>query len=321
MDLIYTNSHREDIGVLHDFIFDLAFGADENDFELTIDSSNHCCDANSLVYMEGTEYGGIVDGIEVVTKDDRLTYTGRTWHGVLASKILEPDAGANYLVLSGEANAVIGTLISRVGLSDLFRASSENSGLTISNYSMRRYIDAYAGITKMLASVSGKLSFSYKDGHVVLSAAPIVDYTKDEQFDNDQVEMDVKKTFNPVNHMICLGKGELADRQVVHLYMNSAGNISETQTFFGLNEVTDVYENTNAESLDELKKGGREKLQESGSTDSVGMNFDAESTVYDIGDIVGARETITGVTVSEKITKKIVKIQGGEIDIEYKVGE
>ena len=32
MDLIYANNQMEDIGVLLDYEFDLAFGSDENDF-------------------------------------------------------------------------------------------------------------------------------------------------------------------------------------------------------------------------------------------------------------------------------------------------
>lgn len=322
MDLIHTNINREDVGVLKDYTFDLAFGSDENDFELTIDVNHHCCAADCLVYIEGTEYGGIIDGVRIVTRDDSLIYKGRTWHGILASKILQPDAGKDYLILSGEANAVIATLIERTGLSDLFVASEEDSGLTISNYSMNRYIGAYEGITKMLATVSGKLQFKVnQEGMVVLSALPAVDYTQDEQFDNDQVEMEIDKTYNHANHVICLGKGELAERQVVHLYMDAERNISETQTFFGMEEITVVYDNANAESLEELKQGGIDKLKESASSDSAKMDFDAESTVYDIGDIVGAKETVTGTYAQEKITKKIVNISQGLVNIEYKVGE
>lgn len=46
MDLIYTNVNREDVGVLKDYAFDLAFGSDENDFELTLDINQHCCDSD-----------------------------------------------------------------------------------------------------------------------------------------------------------------------------------------------------------------------------------------------------------------------------------
>lgn len=322
MDLIYTDANRADVGVLHDYTFDLAFGSDENDFELKVSTNNHCCGKGSLVYIEGTEYGGMVDSLKVVTKDEELIYKGRTWHGILASKILKPDSGKDYLVVSGEANTVIGTLLNRSGLTKLFVASSEDSGLTISNYSMNRYVDAYSGIVKMMETVSGKLQFKVnKEGMVVISAVPAVDYTLDEQFDSDQVEMEIETTYSAVNHLVCLGKGDLAQRQVVHLYTDAAGNISTIQTFKGLEEVEAVYDDSNAESLDELTSSGKEKLAEYAVANSVKITFPAEENIYDVGDIVGAKENMTGITAIEKITKKIVTISNGEVNIEYKVGE
>ena len=321
MDLIYTNTSREDVGVLKDYIFDLAFGSDENDFEITISSNKHCCEAKCLFYIEGTEYGGIVDGVRIVTKEQSLSYFGRTWHGVLDSKILEPDAGQDYLIVSGEANSVINRLIDRIGLSDLFESSPVDSGLTISNYKMDRYTTAYNGIKKMLESVSGKLQFSFRDGKVSVSAVPIVDYSQDEQFDNDQVEMDIKKTDNPTNHLVCLGKGELSERQVIHLYADAEGNISEHQTFTGIDEVAVKYDYSSVESLEELMKSGIAKLKELRSVNTAEIDFASESTVYDVGDIVGAKEIVTGTLVKEKITKKIVTIEKGKTNIEYKVGE
>lgn len=322
MDLIYTDKNHWDVGVLHDYTFDLAYGADENNFELTISTNKHCCEKGSLVYIEGTEYGGIVDGLKVITKDENLIYKGRTWHGILASKLLKPDAGADYLVLSGEANTVIDTLIKRCELAKLFVASSEDSGLTINNYSMNRYVDAYSGIVKMLDTVSAKLKFAVnKDGMVVVSAVPVVDYTKDEQFDADLVEMEIETSSASVNHLVCLGKGDLAARQVVHLYTDEKGNIGTTKVFTGLDEVEAVHDYPNVESIDELTSSGKEKLAEYAVSNSVKMDFPAENNTYDVGDIVGAKENVTGISAVEKITKKIVTISGGKVNIEYKVGE
>lgn len=321
MDLIYTNSNREDVGVLKDFTFDLAFGKNENDFELTVDINNNCCVPKGFVYIEATEYGGIVDKLKVKTKDDTLVYCGRTWSGVLGSKILQPDAGADYLTVSGEANTVINSLIERIGLTDIFIASAEDSGLEISGYKFDRYTDAYSGIIKMLDTVSGKLKFKFKNGKVEISALPLVDYSQDEQFDNDSVEMDIEKTYNPINHLICLGKGELANREILHLYADSDGNISETQTFIGIDERAAVYDYSNAESSEILKSSGISKLAEYVSEGKVQMDFDANTDNYDVGDILGSKEIKTGIFVKEKITKKIVTIKKDEINIEYKVGE
>lgn len=322
MDLIYTNKQREDVGVMKDYAFDLAFGSDENDFELVVDIKNHCCEPNCLVYIEGTEYGGIVDRINVVTKEDRLAYVGRTWHGILASKIITPNAGEDYLTVGNEeAYIIVADLIDKLGLSDLFIVEV-NPGHVIPSYSFDRYIDAYSGLKKMLASFSMKMRFSFKNGKVVISILPVVDYCKDEQFDNDQVGMTIEKAYNTTNHLICLGKGELATRQVVHLYKDADGNIGEIRTFTGLQEIVRVYDYPNVESLEELKKSGIENFQEELSAEeTVQMDFATEENIYDIGDIVGAKEITTGIYASEKITKKIVTINQGLVNIQYKVGE
>ncbi|MGD6877827.1 hypothetical protein [Bacillus infantis] len=321
MDLIYANEQKEDMGVLLDYSFDLAFGKDENDFELKVNRQNHCCEAGYFIYIEGTEYGGIVDAIEVDTEAEEVTYKGRTWHGILEHKVLCPNSGQDYLTVSGEANTIIGSLLSRVGLSDMFEASGEDSLIRITSYQFARYIDAYMGIRKMLVSVGAKLLFTYKDGKVVLSAVPLVDYSQDEQFDSDQVALKIQRTYNAINHVICLGSGNLKNRQVIHLYADENGNVSHTQSLRGIQEVVAVYDYANAESLEDLEAGGKEKIKESYAQNKVSMDFDAEGTVYDIDDIVGSKDIQTGIEVKESIAKKIVSINKGEININYKVGD
>ena len=271
--------------------------------------------------MEGTEYGGIVDAIQSKSDTQEVIYSGRTWQGILESKILEPDSGSDYLVLNGDANAVISALLTRMGLDELFEASSDVSGMTVRNYKMDRYIAGYTGIKKMLASVGGKLLFAFQADKVILSAVAVHDYTQDEQFDSDLVDFDVKKSYKTVNHLICLGKGELAERTVLHLYADKEGNISQTQTQFGLDEITAVYDYSSVESNDELVSGGMERLAELWKPDSLKIDFDDTTDNYDVGDIVGAVDNITGITISSKITKKIVTIKNGQITISYEVGE
>ena len=254
------------------------------------------------------------------TDAQEVTYTGRTWHGLLNSKIIEPDAGAGYLVLTGEANALLGALILRLGLGDLFTASGEDSGLTITGYKMNRYIAAYDGIRKMLRTENGKLRFTFADGKVVLSAHPRGDYTQDGDLDSDLVDLKVKRHYHPVNHLICLGRGELADREVIHLYVDADGKISKTQTFTGMDERAEVYDNSNAESLEDLENGGIDKLKELALADEVEASLDEGGAQYEVQDIVGATDNITGLTATAEITKKIVTIENGQITISYKVG-
>ena len=53
MDLIYTDAARHDIGILSGYSFDLAFGADENDFEckITLLFSKKSTNADIFVHL------------------------------------------------------------------------------------------------------------------------------------------------------------------------------------------------------------------------------------------------------------------------------
>ena len=478
MDLIYMNAAKEDVGVIADYTFDLAFGADENDFECVVDTGSHCCEAGFYLYYEGTEYGGVIDSIKVDTDKAEITYIGRTWHGLLESKVIEPlkatDAsgggatvhkggknlipypyhqttktlngvtftvndngtilvnGTNtgtytsqiyptvdiamglepnttytlsgcpsggtastyrlriiinyklagnvqymdygngvtfttpsnyvhsrimidvpvgatvenltfypqvevgekattyqpykslekeYLMLSGEANSVIGWLIDRMGLGALFKASEDDSGINVSNYKMNRYIGGYAGIRKMLKASGAKLNIAFKNGFVELSARPFVDYSKDEQFDTDMIDFVIQKNFKPLNHVICLGAGNLAEREIIHVYADASGEISEAQTITGVDEVAATYDNANAESSEALMQGGIDMIKASWGADKVDFDFDSNDETFDIGDVVGAVEFTTGISASSEITKKIVKIKDNTTTISYKVGE
>lgn len=320
MDLIYATGEMIDVGVMNNFKFDLAFGIDENNFELTTSTNNHVCREGYILYIENTEYGGIIRKIAVNTQIGELLYKGDTWHGIIAKKILEPDEGEDYLICNGDANIVLGALIERMNLSDLFRASTDVSSITIQNYKMNRYIDGYSGIKKMLAAFGGKLKLIFQNGFVILSAEPYADYSQDDEFDSSQIDFDIEKNYKPTNHVICLGRGDLKERTVIHLFTDSEGNISHVQSQFGLDEVTITYENANCESDEELENGGIELLKSEWNTDKLQINFDSTKT-YDIGDIVGARENVTGIFMAKEIVKKIVSIDDETVTISHKVGE
>ncbi|MCM1545053.1 MAG: siphovirus ReqiPepy6 Gp37-like family protein, partial [Ruminococcus sp.] len=223
MDLIYADSSREDIGILNEYSFDMAYGSDENNFECTIDRNEHCCHEGYFLYVENEEYGGIIDEIKVDTNKEEITYIGRTWHGILESKVICPDEGQDYAVFDGEANTVLRQIVDMLNLSSLFVVSSEISCIEISGYQMDRYITGYSGIMKMLKAFDAKLYIRWSNGMVELSATERYDYSQDEEFDASQVDFIIKKNFNPVNHIICLGQGNLKDRAVIHVFTDENG--------------------------------------------------------------------------------------------------
>ena len=319
MDLIYTDTNKIDVGVMKDYSFDLAFGEDENNFQLSITSDNNVCEEDGLVYIEGTEYGGIIDAVEVYTAEKTINYKGRTWHGILNTKIIQPDSGAAYYTVSGDANTILGTLITSLDLNGLFTASSASSGFTINSYSFKRYTGGYDGIVDMLQTVGAKLHIEWLNGVVQLSAVAAVDYGEDD-LSSDHIALHIQKTYNPVNHLICLGQGELAQRTVVHLYCDANGNISTTQTFTGMEEVANVFDFPNAESAEELQKEGKKKLKELNNSDEIEVSLD-DAYEFDVGDKITADDAITGITVSSRVLKKIVTIDRNQFLINYKVGE
>lgn len=320
MDLIYTNNRRIDQGVLSAYGFDLSFGASENDFELILSADSPVLDSGAIVYIEGTEYGGIVDSVKAATNGNTITYSGRTWHGCMNSKVISPDAGENYYTVSGDANTVLTTLISRLSLYDLFTVAEGLANINISRYQFNRYCKGYDGIRAMLAANGAKLKISWEDRTVCLSAVPVADYTES-PVDGDIATLTVKRQTNKVNHLICLGAGELAEREVLHLYVDRFGNIGTTQYYTGLDEYTDTYDYSNAESSDDLMKGGTDRLKELLDSDTADISINESNGItYDIGDIVGAKEYRSGVAVSAAVSQKIVKIQNGAIRTDYKTG-
>lgn len=225
MDLIYTDKNRKDIDVLSDYELDEAFGKNENNFSLKISLSEHCMEPGCVIYAENTEYGGIIDTLNPNTKDSTLTYKGRTWHGILNSKVLEPNTGEDYLILSGEANSVLKEIITRLKLNDVFSVSEEDSGIEIIHYQCSRYPCAYDEIRKMLYEFMGKLTINCQMKTVLLSVSPLYDYSADEEWDANQLDFTIEKNYHPVNHLICLGSGDLKDRHVIHLFTDENGGI------------------------------------------------------------------------------------------------
>ena len=320
MDLIYTNANRVDMGVLSSHALDLSYGARENDFKLTLGAEETTLEYGAFIYIENTEYGGIVDGMKTSSDIETISYSGRTWHGILNSKVIEPDPGADYLVVSGDANELLSMLIARMGLSALFVAPNTQSGVTVNNYKFHRYCKGYDGIRDMLGDNGAKLRIAWREKAVVLSAEPVTDYT-DDPVDGDMAALSVEQHNQKVNHIICLGKGNLSEREVIHLYANKFGVIGDSQYYTGLNEISDIYENVNAESSEELRNGGISRLKELRGNDKAEISvLEAAERVYDIGDIVGAKEMRTGIVVTAAVSQKIVKIKNGAIRIEYKAG-
>lgn len=292
---------------------DLAYGDDENDFELTCDPSI-APKAGDIVYCDGTEYGGVVDEVESDTATRLVTARGRTFHGILAGKRLVPDSGKKAVTVSGTAKAVMQSLITRFKLSPMFVAV-DGAGGNVS-YTFERFGDAYSGIRAMAKAHSLRLSLVYSDGRVEASLVPV--RSLGDKVDSDLMDFTVSRIARRTNHLVCGGTGEQENRKVVHFYADADGKVSKTQSLFGVDEIAAFYDYSNAddEELDEEGRKELEDMQTSGSV-SISAHDDIEA---EVGDYVTATDNVTGTKVTSEITKKILKVSRGVPTYEYEVG-
>lgn len=315
MDLIVTDATGKPVASHASYTLDLAFGSGENDFDLQVEDA--ALKAGSRIMIDGTEYGGIIDDTDVDVDGglSTVTWHGRDWHGVLASKIIEPDRNNDYLTLSGTIPVIMRTLVSRAGLQGLFTVTEESADHK-TTCQFDRYVDLYSGLVKILRASGLKLRLRNDGDKVAMSAMPV--RTIGDSIDSDLIDFTAKQAAHPINHLICLGKGELKDRTVIHWYADANGTFSHTQTLKGLDERTATYELSNAEA-DELEDKGRQKFQELRNTSTIDVDI-PDGIDADVGDLVTGRDNNTGLVVTAEISKKIVKVSGGVLTVTYESG-
>ena len=315
MVLVVADTKLGNVREIEDFTLDVAFGADENALTLTVEEKSAPA-AGQLVYIDATEYGGVIDQVKRGSgrgATGTVECKGRTWHGILAGRRLSPDSGSGYLTVNGKAGDVLTSLIARMGLESLFKAASDDS--TVS-YTFERFCDGYSGLMALAKANGRKLSMRRMDGYIELSMPPIVDYAN--KVDSDLLDFTITSVHRCVNHLLCAGTGQLANRAIVHFYADENGNVSHKQTLFGIDEICALYDYSNA-SASELETEGKKKLLEYQTSGTVEVDAHEDMDV-DVGDIISARDNSTGTTVTATVSKKVVKVERGVATYSYEVG-
>lgn len=214
------------------------FGEDENDFVLYVPVDGPTkLKQNQIIYIPGTEYGGVIDSVQVDTQKRTIAYGGRTWHGIIENKILFPLPGHDYLTLQGDANAVLRQLLERMNLipgdlnekdlepvNPIISVSEEESNIWIDtrvSSASGNYAHGYTFIRNMLYEAGAKPVII--DG--VLSAKPNLNYASQDDFIMETDQFKAKRTYNTLTRLHCLGAGELRDRHTIDLYIDENGGI------------------------------------------------------------------------------------------------
>lgn len=301
---------------------DWACGTDENDFELTIeDPSAPEIERGWYFWIDGSDVGGrIVDRRVAVSGGvSTATWIGQSWTGMLAAKILQPDANQDYLTVSGKLPDILKNLLKRIGLDTVFTVDSSDAS-TLSNWMFQnpRYVDAYTGLRTLLASCGRRLDFKASGNKILLGIVPV--QTIANTIDSDLVDFKAETNRRAVNHLIGLGSQELKNRLVVNYFADATGVVSQTQTLVGADEVCATYDYSNAD-LGTLQSETKKHLQELQTGGSVEVTLSDEvGDGLRVDDKIVATDQASGVNVTAVVTKRIVKIDSGTLTSTFEVG-
>lgn len=309
MNVAYTNDSLSAVGFISFVGFDTSIGDSGNQVQLKLHSSQKTELAKgSLIWSPGTEYGGIIQDIQSKLETDGqryVYYSGPSWSGRLSQRIVCPPTGKDHYTLEGEANEALNTLMEYLGLDYLFQAPEGNSGITL-NTDLDRFADGYSALRKAAAKNDCRLSIAYDNA----AKKVIILFVKRETHgnytsDNSPISVTVG---SPVNHLVCAGTGELQNRVVVHLYIDNNGNVSQAPYFTRADEITALYENTNADK-DKLIEEGTKKLLEYQEVNQVEISVeDGSEDLYQLDDVIVGFDPVTGIKASSTIAKKVVSV-------------
>lgn len=316
MDLIFVKTDQDGIqtsGYLsnYDVAFDVSTDVDyvTNNFELTMalpeDASELLWAENAIstiIYVEGTEYGGEISGSVIDIGQQTITYTGRTWRGNLSQWIIEPPQGQDYLIVSGN----LAESMRLLPMGDYIEV--EDTAYSGGSYQFDRYVTTFDGVTGLLGAAQSDLRASIEwesngySGVAKLTITPARDLrnmVEVSQDYNDQIQLKITRDGDTPRELICLGSGELKDREVIKLYADADWNITETPIVGAYPVETYDF----ASSADLLADGRKHFLEIIHNHEQIEVSIN--DLDIQLSDIIGAKDILTGEFVSAEITSII----------------
>ena len=319
MELIVADSAGKTLFPLADFELDMDAGwgdGVDNTFDLIVrDASVPLPGAAWRVFADDTEMGGRVEGFELKTgrTSSEMHWKGSTWTGVLAKRLLWPDAGRDWLTLSGDANDVLRRAIERLGLKSLFSVPDADAGVSVSHRCSRDVPDAWTNLRLAMRSAGLRLDARWVDGSCRLRAVPVTDWRG--RVDSDLVDFDLASDLLVTNHLKAAGKGELASRQVVDVYADNKGDVGTSKAMAGVFELEGYYDANNSEG-DDLRDQAVSRLRDMQTEGNVKVTV-GEGVSFGLGDVVEARHYSPNVTVSVEISSKVISATGAGANVTY----
>lgn len=311
---LYQGANREAFAQTDSFTLDYAYGDEENDFELSFTSSSvEPTRVTAFKLNDAPDVAGFVDTIDSTYKDGNYTIVlaGTSIQGVLDKRIIEPPAGQAYYTINGSLTSGLNTLLSRTQLSSLVRIKDVPARSV--SFQFDRYTSVWNGLRKLAKSLNMRVQLDLADdNHIELSFTPLETTT----ISSENIHYEAKKTSRFTTHIIALGEGELTARAVGHAYWTGTQIVTSKPT--GWQEgYTQTYE-MNTISADKITDTAVEQLQKI-VNELQSIEIKQPDGDYPLDCTFTLTDLPTGMTVSARISKLIIKISKGVKTLEVEV--
>lgn len=331
MELIHADSSMNEIRFIDNFTkldacVSLAGEIDDNSWLLSMPVESYSAkpiNIGDYVYIEDTEWGGPVEKIRHNSTSRTVEISGVCWRGLLLRAVIKPNAGETHLQVSfNDGNAAISALLGGK-MDNIFTVSNNECPINYS-YSFR-YATLFDGLTDSFGSLGYRLGINFTGGKAILCAEPITDHSDEIEFSSDLSGGMISEIgcIGSCNHILALGSGEMLERQVVELWLLPDGNITDDSSDNRIpaeNELrTYLYDYPSVESEDDLINYAKRKLREYAPAPSLEFTLEDGYIEMNIGDIVGARDYITGLAQKLRISEKLLTIDSSGISLKYSI--
>ena len=330
MDLIHADGNFTELGVVefvrYDGIISLEPEVQGNDWEVEIpaeDFSRYGFALGHYLYFPGSEFGGRLETIKRISKTHTVKLSGVTWRGMLSRRVIMPAAGQSHLDMS-ETDIYPAMREMVAGFGGLFAAPAGNAGLLCGQ--KFRYQNVLGGILDMLDPLGLRLALTLDPDsrQVLLSTAAVADHSEEIEFSGDY-DFSYTSTLGEAtyNHVIALGRGEQENRLVRNVWLLPDGSMTTDANAAGIPSGAEVrtlvYDYSSAEDEKELVKGAKKQLKEHGAQNGIEISFDSGDFDLPLGDKVGLRDRVLGLTDARTVTGKLLTVSGDGVSLRYTV--
>lgn len=245
-EIYYADHNRIDIGVLETYEIDIDLAKDK-DFRII--SPEPVIPISGYWYIQGTEYGGIVDTFKTSSDDKEIEYRGRTFRGILNSHHVDVEgmeqtipsqsiAHVNQEGATSEGGSEIDATITEClrelisGFGDLFVVdepdTNEAVNVLVPDYTVLAGTTVYDAMVGLCRSIDFTFVLEYRSDHKI-HVVPILiqdytDYLKGSKYDGLGFQTEI--TTNVVNHLISTARNEeTGELYRIHFFTDENGGI------------------------------------------------------------------------------------------------